>query len=165
MKDFISSIIENKQIARTMFFVCSFVIIISCKKDNPIEGIFICTEHNLSAVIYDSTLFMMHNKDTAILYDLNTYHIDGELRSYHVNFKNELTFEDGFHSNSFNCPFPFKNDSNLWGGTLMVWFYKENFVINGLFFDKVKDSQKAEDIFNKYDNLMMNNKETSLYMH
>lgn len=157
----------EKNFRNTAFVFAFFILttIWGCQEENPISGFYASSDEHF-AVVHDSTLYLIYNPDTAIAYQLNTYKIldsdfwgeDINMRGYHVNFKYNLTMEEGSFSGPFECPFPFNYDSlhSAYGGTLMAWFLSEDLHINGITFEKVEDSLYRK-IHSQWENLVFRN--------
>jgi len=140
-------------------------LIIACSKMSPISANYQTGDGHLSAVVIDSSLFLMIGRDTMIIYDLKidfTYQRDSNTyRLYKVLFSNSLN-RAGY--NHFEIPIKLEPDLE-YGGTLTVLFINnDSFNFGGVNFQKCRGNNGKE-IFDNWLNLLSMNSETVLRMN
>jgi len=145
---------------KRVFYSLFVLLLISCSKESPINGLYQSKDGHLSAVIMDSTLFLMIGPDSMFIYELKIHSVveykEDTFRFYNVLFRKSLN-RSGYEL--FNIPLAFEYDS-LFGGVLIACFHDNNsFGIGGHYLYHQRDSNGGR-IFNNWRDLYLNNRET-----
>ena len=163
LQEIIQKIKRDWKIKHCLYFVLFILLFTNCSKESPISAVYQSTEDRLSATIIDSTLYLMIDLDTAIIYNLqihtelqieeNTYRI------YNVVYSNSLN-RHGYTSIEIPLEFVYSKD---FGGTLIASFINnDSFTLGGYSFKRA-ESDRAKKIFDNWSNLILNNTQTRLW--
>lgn len=129
---------------------------------SPISGDYQTKDGRLSAVVIDSSLFLMIGTDSMVIYDLKI-HFESKIdsntyRLYKVLFNNSLT-RRGYES--INLPLKLEPNMEL-GGTLTAIFRNnDSFSFGGHYFT-IQRNEKGKAIFENWGNLLIGNQETEM---
>lgn len=150
---------------KKLYLILILFIILGCSENSPIGGAYLANDNRLSAIIVDSTLYMMIGVDTMIIYKLqikyDTKHLQDRsdnaviFRTYNVVYSNSLD-RDGYRN--IELPFVFNHYDQGCGGTLMANFNNNDyFSLGGYRFDRLKNADTVEKMLNTWSDLLANN--------
>lgn len=138
------------------------IIFSGCSKISPISGSYEAKDKSMSALVLDSTLFLMFGQDSMIIYELriyDTFIFDTTINRVHkVLFSGSLT---SWGYELFEMTTKLEPDP-LYGNTLMAWFENnESFTLGGLNFYRCRP-ERGREIFRNWENLFLGNFETKM---
>lgn len=129
---------------------------------SPISAGYQTKDGRLSAIVIDSSLFLMIGKDTMIIYDLKidfTHQRDSDTyRHYKVQFSNSLNRSGYEH---FELPIKLEPDFE-YGGTLTALFTNNDRLSFGGYYFMKCQGNKGQEVFDNWQDLLHGNRETVL---
>lgn len=142
-----------------------FLLGIGCSsRTGPLSGCYKMEDQDKYAVVLDSTLYLMCGNDSASIYDLKYKHLIELNDSLIVRMFGVLYSEslDRRGYGSMECPIVFTTNE-FFGGLVMVAFENyDTFYFGGYCFNR-QGGKAAEEIFNKWTDLTLNNTQTKLF--
>ena len=140
------------------------LLVLACSRMSPISADYQTKDGRLSAIVIDSSLFLMIGKDTMIIYDLNidfTQQRDSDTyRLYKVQFSNSL-IRSGYEH--FELPIKLEPDLE-YGATLTALFTNNDYLKFGGYYFMKCQGNIGKEIFDNWQDLLLRNRETVLRM-